>query len=570
MDRSGVLQGSEGSKNHSLREGDVATGDGEVSGTRRIYIQMQPDADPQQTWEKFPRKERMEMKKIRKITALLLAAVLIVAMAVPALATEPVEPSTPTTYNITVNTDNDNYTHTYKVYQIFTGTPSDGKLVDVQYGSSYPGGLTGAVPKDTLDTITDARAWAAANKNNLGTEVATLDGTTTSYAAVPGWYLVLDTAYTDDTTDDKADAYSAFMVKVVDQATEFTPKKEVPSVDKSVTGGSGDAIQTEIGKEMTFTLTATIPADANLAAYDEYLVKFKDTMSAGLTFVSLDSVTVNGTAIEAGEFGAKDGTYYTTVAEGATGAWNLEIADVKKAVEDFKAGVTVVVTYKAVLNSNAVTSQESVAETTEAGNNNNKVTVEYSNNPDATGEGTTAETPDDHVWVFTFESDNTKVDKNDQPVPGAGFEIQKNGTALQLYKVGTTYYVYNANAPEGTYPTGGTIVTEMMTTADGNAFDIKGLEAGTYTLHEKTVPEGYVQAEDITITITATVSEGATDLGKLEMTSTNLNNKVVNLTGTTLPSTGGMGTTVLYVIGAIIIVGAGVLLITRRRANAAK
>ena len=116
-----------------------------------------------------------------------------IASMIPAFADDPV------TYNITVNRDNDAVTHTYKVYQIFTGTPGTGdnagKLTDVQYGSSYPGGLTGPVPEATLDAITTARAWAAANKDNLGTEVATLDGTTTTYAAVPGWYLVLDQLY---------------------------------------------------------------------------------------------------------------------------------------------------------------------------------------------------------------------------------------------------------------------------------------------------------------------------------------------------------------------------------------
>ena len=157
-----------------------------------------------------------------------------------ATATDPAS-ATPTTYAITVDTSDDAVTHTYKVYQIFTGTPSDGKLTAIKYGSSYAGKTAGAdVPKAELDAIgttsDSVRTWIANTFGNgaanVGPEVATLNDTTTSYDAVPGYYLVLDTEYT--ATDATADAYSAFMIQVVDKATEFTPKKEVPSVDKEV------------------------------------------------------------------------------------------------------------------------------------------------------------------------------------------------------------------------------------------------------------------------------------------------------------------------------------------------
>lgn len=391
------------------------------------------------------------MKSLRRIMALLIAMIMVVGATMTVFAEE-------TTYTISVDTTKDAVTHTYKVYQIFTGTPDtkDGKdvLKDVQYGSSYPGGLTGAVPSATLEAITDARAWAAVNASNLGTEVATLDETTTSYSAVPGWYLVLDTAYT--ATDTTKDAYSAFMVEVVNKDTTFTPKKEVPSVDKQVKdtaddkdadstdeNGWGETADHEIGETFQFKLIATIPADANLAAYDTYMIQFNDTMSEGVTFEKINSVTVNGTTIEAGTGDAQYAT--TATAAQAGGSWTLTIPDIKKVdgVSLGSAAITIEVEYDAHLNAAAAVNIASGTTT-----NKNTVSLTYSNNPDATGAGDTDTTPTDDVWVFTYGSENTKIDANNYPVAGAGFTLKdSSGNAISLYKVGTTYYKYDSSTP---------------------------------------------------------------------------------------------------------------------------
>lgn len=508
------------------------------------------------------------MKKMKKLVALIIATAMVLSMMSIAAFAEDT-----TTYQITVDTTKDKSTHTYKIYQIYTGTPGTEGLTDVQYGSSYPGGKTGAVPSDELKAITDARAWATANKDNLGDAVYTIPTNGNSYDAKPGWYLILDTEYEGA---DEADAYSAFMLKVVDQAVTFVPKKEVPSVDKKVkdeeddaeegaTNGWGETADHEIGETFQFQLKAEIPANGDLKAYKEYSVKFTDTMSNGVTFEKINSVKVNGTAIDAS-------AYTTTATAGqAGGSWTLTIADIKK-IEGVDLGdskVTIEVEYDAHLNSAATVN-------TESGTTDNKNTVKltYSNNPDATGTGNTDDTPEDDVWVFTYGNTGTKTDANGTKLAGAGFKLysgktegttQPTGTAISLYKVGNDYFVYDSSKND--YPADGEVVTEMLTTADG-VFNIKGIDVGEYTLYESTVPEGYVQSENISFKIGATHEEDSTG-GKVTFTEgTSTAETIVNRTGSTLPSTGGIGTTIFYIVGAILVIGAGVVLVTRRRMEA--
>ena len=108
---------------------------------------------------------------------------------------------------------------------------------------------------------------------------------------------------------------------------------------------------------------------------------------------------------------------------------------------------------------------------------------------------------------------------------------------------------------------------ECLSPRTSGKFDIKGLDVGTYTLEETTVPTGYVKCDNITVRIGTTHAE-TSGVGQVTLNSTNQNNTVENLTGATLPETGGMGTTIFYVLGTILVLGAGVLLITRRRMNA--
>jgi len=525
------------------------------------------------------------MKLLKKLMVVFVAVMMVMSLTSRVYAEggndETNNAENPTTYNITVNTTKDKYTHTYKVYQIFTGTPSEGKLVDVKYGTSYSGKTPGSpVPKAELDAIGETsenvRTWIAANftgdSSKLGAEVGTLNATTTSYAAVPGYYLVLDTAYTTDNTDN--DAYSAFMIQVVNKDTEFTPKKEVPSVDKQVideiddeeqgsTDGWGETADHEIGETFQFKLIATIPNDPNFIAYKTYKVQFNDTMSNGVTFEKINTVKVDGNAVT---------EYSSTATSGqAGGSWTLTIPDVKSIVGDVLGTkeIKIEVEYDAHLN--AAASVNTASGSTE---NKNTVSLTYSNNPDATGIGDTDTTPTDDVWVFTYGNNGTKVDANGNKLTGAGFTLysgetegttQPTGTAISLYKVGNDYYVYDSSKND--YPTGGKDVTEMLTTTDG-VFNIKGLDVGAYTLYESTVPTGFVRSTNTVFTIGATHVEDESGVGQVTLTeATSTSETIVNLTGATLPSTGGIGTTIFHIAGAALVLGAGILLISKKRMN---
>ena len=271
-------------------------------------------------------------------------------------------------------------------------------------------------------------------------------------------------------------------------------------------------------------------------------------MSSG----SFEDVTVDGVKINSSK-------YNCTAAVGqAGGKWALTIDDLK-AIEgvDLTDGAEVVVIYNAHLNENAKVNKES-------GNTENKngVYLEYSNNPNVGGEGSRGKTPEDFVWVFTYGVDNTKVNEKEEPFAGAGFRLYKGENEVKLIK---------DNELDAYRPVKGEEVGEEMFSASGTGkFNIVGLDAGTYTLLETTTPSGYNTCEPITVIISATHTENkeGTDATTDLTNSKNMNNKVVNKKGSTLPSTGGMGTTIFYVVGSILVLGAAILLITKKRMSA--
>lgn len=461
------------------------------------------------------------MKYMRKIFAMVLAVIMVMSLATTAFADE-------TTYTLTLNNAQEG--HTYSAYQIFAGDLDGTTLSNIVWGSgvSAEGQTalgTAAGKAASLKTTQDAEAFAAEVAPYLATVAGSAtvgEGATTCEITglEAGYYLVQTTA-----TPDENGVKTYYIMKVVAD-TSASIKADVPEVEKTVNDDDAN-----IGDTVTFTLTATMPS--NLQGYETYKVVFHDTLSAGLDFVEgTVKVTVAGV----------DKTNAFTVTE-ENGILTISCDDVL--AQGATASSEIVVTYDAKLDADAVIGTEG---------NLNKVYLEYSNDPNVDGVG---KTPEEEVKVYTWEIPVFKYTEGEDdaknPLAGAGFTLYDGDAAVTLTKVGETN-VYKVD------PTSTT--TEIFTDSTGK-FEIEGLEKGTYTLKETTTPAGYNTCADITVTIG--------DNGVLTQNNDLVNQvEVLNQAGSTLPSTGGMGTTLFYVFGAILMVGAAVLLVTKRRMNMAE
>ncbi len=552
------------------------------------------------------------MKNIKKLLALVLALAICAAFAIPAMANE-VNGFTQGAEKVTISIDATKAAgHTYDVYQIFTGKVAsetvDGKnvlnLSNVKVGSSYSFTLgegdnaknytTGDdVPTAFLNEITDAEAFAqeviAGTKGALGSRVGTLAASETgNNYSLPnqesGYYLIVDKG-----VDGSEAVLSAYMVQILGdttlepKTTDTTLEKSVANADKE--GGWGLVADYDIDDEFQFKLEAKVPA-ANLPQYatgnpQDYTMKFTDTMSEGLTFVKFDSFVVKGIGDE-DDIPIADAISGYELPE-VTGQ-NFEVSfDLFQVIGsestedapwpvDENGNIVVELIYTAKLNENAVIYPAIGAD---GKPNWNKASLEFRRDPytDATGN-----TGDKEVYVYTFKINGVKVDgaDNKTPLAGAGFKLYKYsetaddnlGEPLTFNQVGNRYV--KAETPEGGEG------TEIVTTESGD-FGFEGLEEGKYVLVETTTPAGYNTMSNMVITISATESEDGKTLtatqtakqGDKDITPTETEGQpifdVVNNKGTNLPSTGGMGTTILYIVGGVLVVGAGVLLFTKKR-----
>lgn len=507
------------------------------------------------------------MKKMRRIAAIAAATVMAASMAsISAFADD--------TYTVTIN--NSTAGHTYEAYQIFAGTiteDADNNLVltNAAWGTGVSG-QTGEVDIDSLNltdvNIVDFIDGLTLSDVNVGSVWSEENSNYTISGLTAGYYLIKDQ---DGSLANKDDAYTYTMVKVVGDDITITPKSAKPTVDKQVydnddgaasgdNNGWGETADHAINETFQFKLTATLPDDANLDKYDTYKLVFTDTLGEGVVFENFASVKVNGVDQVNGR------EYTTTVNVGDTNkSWTLTFNDITKtyntATSDWEdadiKGATVEIIYNAHLDQNAAVAGTSTDV------NINKVKLEYSNNPNWDGTGDTApmgETPEDTVFVYTYKVDNTKVDGNDTPLAGVGFKLyDSTGTTEIPLIYDTAKAAYRPIAS-------GETSKEMMSADTTGKFNIIGLDAGTYVLKETTPLEGYNPASDTTITITAAHEEATADTATLDLTgSVNTNNTIVNKKGTTLPETGGIGTKIFTVAGGTIVVGAGVLLITKKR-----
>ncbi|MBP3522484.1 MAG: SpaH/EbpB family LPXTG-anchored major pilin [Clostridia bacterium] len=310
-------------------------------------------------------------------------------------------------------------------------------------------------------------------------------------------------------------------------------KNEVPTNVKTVEEDSnhqyGETNDADIGQTVNFKSTIT----AQKAGAENYV--FHDTMSAGLTYTGVTGITLNGTAVDASN--------YTVVTEGLTDGCTFEVRFTQAFCDTLKADDKIVISYTATLNENAVIAGD--------GNpNTSKVSYGDSSN--------TKYTPDSQTKTYTWDVDvfkYTMVGETETALAGATFTLSKDGSnPIALVSKGNNVYRVAKTGETGT-------VTEITTDKTGK-FTIEGLDADTYYLTETKAPDGYNKlAGPVTIVIGANGVVNATTDAQQGVDEV----KVLNQTGVELPSTGGIGTTIFYVIGGVLVIGAAALLIARRK-----
>lgn len=535
----------------------------------------------------------MMKKVIKKLLAALLAVAMVCAMAIPAFAE---------------NSEGDvDSHHTYSAFQIFKGDVEgnnikDFKISNVDWGSNIinnsddflnklrEADLIGPLftnAKSAQEVLAVISKWhdsddysiafarfvchyLYSNDANPTYVVRAGSNALTIPEAKAGYYLFVDT--TDFSKDDSYHSYNSFLLMVTkgNWNVPITPKAEKPTVEKKVydnpdgtsTGGFGSSADHAINEKFQLTATATLPDSTNRAYdyYDKYSVIFHDTLSDGITYDKddeLDSVVIKSNGNTYNITDSSKYTIDTTDLESQNSfVVNIDVkACAKDAGFDLNDGATITVTYTAHLNDKAYVNTAGGSTS-----NINKVYLTYSNNPkDGSSIGKTPEsTP---VYVYTYQLNNTKHQDTEKgpALEGACFRLYSDEACtdqseVQLYQKDGFYYPIKDVL--------GKEAVEMKSAANGT-FNVKGLDAGTYYLKEITPPDGYSACKVIPVTIKADHSRN----DQVNLEGSNLTNDIVNIKagGITLPSTGGIGTTIFYVVGGGLMVAAIVLLVTKKR-----
>lgn len=450
-----------------------------------------------------------------------------------------------------------------------------------------------------------------------------------------GYYLVKD----KDGSVTGNDSYTRYIMQVVDNV-EVNAKSETPTIEKKIVEGDTtvDANTAGVGQVVSYQVKGNVP---NRTGYKKYFYVISDKLSDGLTLNTKDGKITGEPDITVKVVGEEltKGTDYYVYTDDVDYTFQIAFANILDS--KFNDGDEILVTYSATVNDKAVVGN--------AGNPN-KVTLTYSNNPNSEFDGDkdpghpgipdknvpTGETPEDITITYVAE---IKINKtaNDETTPLPGAEFTLTGTSYQTVLTNKSYYTLPGEGEtaeywllkNGTYTTdepqaevkdeNGNVTTEStghlyvsttvkyvkkkVTTTEKVATQVKmvavsnkngeilfkGLGAGTYTIEETGVPQGYNKADNMTVVIECTVptdvsventqatwrkgantSDGVTLNGVAESGTTSETGSyemtIINVSGALLPSTGGIGTTIFYAVGIILMAGAVFFVVRKRRA----
>lgn len=471
------------------------------------------------------------MKRTRKLASLLLALVMVFALATTVFATG--AGTTTTTGTITVANPVAEQTYTaYKIFDVVYDTNAENghysytidSSTNEWYGtvSTYAqdaahgltltqvnGGDTYVVTTGNGFSAPDFAVALKAAVNGMTGRPLSGDANSVSVSGLPlGYYFVASTSG------------ALCNLTTTNPTVTIHDKNDMPFEKVA------DKTNADVGQTVNYTVTGKVP---DYTGFNAYTYKVADTMSEGLTFKKDVKVTVGGADVSTA----------CTVAYDANG--NANSFTVTIPVMDYKIGAEIKVTYSAVVNENAI-----------AVVSKNNAKLIYSNDPttDSTNE---SEPVIVNVYTSKIVIDKYETGKKTTKLPNAKFVLYKEVTT----DAGTSLVYYKWNTDKKVEWVTDMVAATVMTTNDQGEATFGGLADGTYHLVETEAPAGY---NPLTAPVEVKVAGSSADITKLSVTA-----EVENKTGTTLPTTGGMGTTIFYVLGAVLVVGAGVLLVTKKR-----
>ena len=543
------------------------------------------------------------MKKMRRAAALMLALIMVLSMGICASADENDgqggSGETSVSYSITVTNDNTAMSIVGKTYQAF-------KLFDVTYsGTNYAYTIkttnpfySNAAAKAVLDQYFDfgdiasdattknvtvkttmqdptTKTLTAANVRKLADELQRYaTGTPAGQATASsesvtinlseaGFYVVTGTVKPTDPANSNKEVVSAVILDNADPTANVKPKASVPTIDKKITAvtdsgqildSDGQAAVAKVGQTVSYEIDSVVP---DLTGYSNYKFIIDDALSSGLDYVTNSfALTINGTTVS-----------ITPNINGRSFTLKIPYAT----LIDYTKGDAIILTYNCTVNENALTYDYE----------NNTAKLTYSKSP-YTDE--TNETPEKKTYVIDLNLDVLKIDgatkteQNPTKLDGAQFKLYrtKADNTKEFYKWTDNKVTWTTEAAADVFETDSAGKLKQQ---------VRGLDKGTYYLLETKAPTGFnalkdpveiiisVSEADNKVTYTATYGGEAAAMtnGIVDLTTAQASAQPVatgtisNEHGVELPSTGGIGTTLFYIVGAVLVIGAGVLLVTRRR-----